>query len=425
MKVKVYPRNEHCVSRKKIDSDALKIIHRLVRHGYKAYLVGGGVRDLLLNKCPKDFDIATDATPRKIKALFRNCRIIGRRFKLAHIFFHNNKIIEVSTFRDITLPVNDSKALGQPERLVIRDNTFGTEATDALRRDITINALFYDPISFSIIDYVGGMKDLRAGIIRIIGDPDERFREDPVRMLRAVRHAARSDFSIDKKCLDAIARNRELLLQVAPMRIFDELKKDLSSGSATKILMLLAKTDLLQLFLPELVDTERELLKPEGDFIKTLAFADTQIASGKEITTTDVLTLIAIYASKPSVKKNELATIFADQSGIINFMQSCFAKLAVPRKERENIAATLLCWFKAINTPLRNLKPQQFAKNPNYQHFLTLLRLTKSNPALLRRLEGASSTQKGLGATGGTTRSGKSSPRFRNSTRRKSVGLLL
>lgn len=421
MKVKVYPRSEHCVSRKKIDSDALKIIHRLVRHGYKAYLVGGGVRDLLLNKRPKDFDIATDATPRKIKTLFRNCRIIGRRFKLAHIFFHNNKIIEVSTFRDISLPVDNSKALGQPERLVIRDNTFGNETTDALRRDVTINALFYDPVSFSIIDYVGGMKDLRDGIIRIIGDPDERFREDPVRMLRAVRHAARSDFSIEKKCLDAIAKNRELLLQVAPMRIFDELKKDLCSGSATKILMLLAKTDLLQLFLPELVDAERELLKPDGDFIKTLTFTDTQIASGKEITSTDVLTLIALYASKPSARKNELVSIFADQSGIINFMQSCFAKLAVPRKERENITATLLCWFKAINTPLRNLKPQQLAKNPNFNHFLTLLRLTRSNTSLLRRLEGSSSNQR----ESNPRRSSKNKPKFKNSSKRAPIGLLL
>jgi tRNA nucleotidyltransferase/poly(A) polymerase len=240
-------------------------------------------------------------------------------------------------------------------------------------------------------------------------------------MLRAVRHAARSDFSIEKKCLDAIAKNRELLLQVAPMRIFDELKKDLCSGSAAKVLMLLAQTDLLQLFLPELMDAERELLKPDGDFIKTLTFADTQIASGKEITTTDVLTLIALYASKPSAKKNELASIFADQSGIINFMQSCFAKLAVPRKERENITATLLCWFKAINTPSRNLKPQQLTKNPNYNHFLTLLRLTKSSPSLLRRLEGPPLNQRELDPK----RSNKNKPKFKNNTKRTTIGLLL
>lgn len=387
MKSKVYSRNQHCISRRNIDPDALKIIHRLVRHGFKAYLVGGSVRDLLLNKRPKDFDIATDATPRKVKTLFRNCRIIGRRFKLAHIFFHNNKIIEVSTFRDISVPINNGKTLGQPERLIIRDNTFGTEATDALRRDITINALYYDPVTFSIIDYVGGIKDLQEGIIRIIGDPDERFQEDPVRMLRAVRHAARNDFTLDRKCREALARNRELLLQVAPMRIFDELKKDLCSGSAAKILALLGKTDLLQLFLPELIDVEGELLRPESDFLRTLAFADTQVAAGKQIASTDLLTLIALYASKPSVKKSELGGIFADQSGIINFMHSCFAKLAVPRRERESITATLLCWFKVVNTAPADLQPGKLSRNPYFGHLLTLLRLTGSSPALLRKLE--------------------------------------
>ncbi|MCB0309961.1 MAG: polynucleotide adenylyltransferase PcnB, partial [Bdellovibrionales bacterium] len=190
----IYSRSQHNISRSAIDKDALKIMYRLLRHNYEAFLVGGGVRDLLLEKEPKDFDISTDATPNQIRSLFRNCRIIGRRFKLAHIYFRGGKIIEVSTFRDESAPIDvqDDEELRRYGRDVKRDNRYGTAETDAFRRDITINGLFYDLSNFSVIDYVGGMSDLRAKIIRVIGNPDERFQEDPVRMLRVIRHAARA-----------------------------------------------------------------------------------------------------------------------------------------------------------------------------------------------------------------------------------------
>jgi len=210
-------RAAHSLSRKQIDPDALKVLYRLHQNNYVAYLVGGSVRDLLLGRRPKDFDIGTSAHPYQVKRLFKNCWIIGRRFRLAHVRF-GTKTIEVATFRRLVTAEELAAAEeqqgespgappqgGPTDRLVHRDNTFGTPEEDAFRRDFTINALFYDIANFSIIDYVGGLQDLDARLIRCIGDPDDRFLEDPVRMLRAVVLAARLQFSIDEPVLDAIS----------------------------------------------------------------------------------------------------------------------------------------------------------------------------------------------------------------------------
>src|SRR4029450_9414218 len=207
----IVPRSAHPISRRQIDPDALKVLYRLHEHNYVAYLVGGSVRDLLLDRRPKDFDIGTSAHPHQVKKLFRNCWIIGRRFRLAHIRF-GTKTIEVATFRrqvsaeelgalDAQPPAHgipgDEPQPGHPDRLLHRDNTFGTPEEDAFRRDFTVNALFYDIGSFSIIDYTGGLDDLHGRLRGCIGAPVERFQEDPVRMLRAVAMAARLDFAID------------------------------------------------------------------------------------------------------------------------------------------------------------------------------------------------------------------------------------
>src|SRR5437899_1372426 len=197
---RILSRAEHAVSRKNIDPDALKVLYRLKNHGYVAYLVGGGVRDLLLGRRPKDFDIGTSAHPQQVKRLFRNCFIIGRRFRLCHVRF-GRKVVEVSTFR------RQAEA-DEGDTLIRRDNTFGTPEEDAFRRDFTVNALFYDIATFSVIDYVGGLEDLERRTIRTIGDPGIRLREDPVRMLRAVALAARLDFSIDPDTVEAIRFRR-------------------------------------------------------------------------------------------------------------------------------------------------------------------------------------------------------------------------
>lgn len=252
----VLSRDEHSLSRKEIDSDALKVLYRLHRSGYKAYLVGGGVRDLLLGKQPKDFDIGTDASPETVRRLFRNSRIIGRRFKINHVYFKGNKIVEVTTFRAEV----DSDEDTEDVEPVMRDNQYGDDESDALRRDLTINGLFYDISDYSIIDYVGGIKDLRDGIIRIIGEPERRIREDPVRMIRAVRHAARTGFEIEPATLSAIFELAQQIELSSPARVHEEVIRDLTGGHAREAFRLFDKTGLLPYLTPivsEAIDRDR------------------------------------------------------------------------------------------------------------------------------------------------------------------------
>lgn len=244
----ILKRPEHNVSRKNISSAALKVLYRLKDEGHTAYIAGGGVRDLLLDRHPKDFDIATDATPEQIRKIFRNCRLVGRRFRLAHIIYRG-EIIETSTFRapvpeDETLYCDNTFRTGN-EGMVMRDNVFGTPEEDALRRDFTINALFYDIADFSIIDYAGGLEDLKRKIIRVIGDPDKRFTEDPVRMIRAARFAGTLGFEIEQTAYDSICRNKDKLASAASSRMYEEVQKLFFCGHATAVFQWLEKTDLL------------------------------------------------------------------------------------------------------------------------------------------------------------------------------------
>jgi len=238
----IVPRDAHTLSRRDVDPEALKVLYRLKDAGFKAYIVGGGVRDLLLGRRPKDFDIGTDAHPYQIKKLFRNCFIIGRRFRLAHIRF-GTKVIEVATFRR---QVTEDELAEAHDPLIHHDNTFGTAEEDAFRRDFTLNALFYDIATFSIIDYVGGLEDLRSRIIRCIGDPVLRFREDPVRMQRAVSFAARLGFTIDPPILEAIATERQRIALAAPARLAEEYYKILRSGGAERTFRELHRLGLLE-----------------------------------------------------------------------------------------------------------------------------------------------------------------------------------
>ncbi|MGH9383648.1 MAG: polynucleotide adenylyltransferase PcnB [Vicinamibacterales bacterium] len=256
----IVPRAGHSISRREIDPDALKVLDRLQEAGHAAYLVGGGVRDLLLARRPKDFDIGTSAHPYQIKKLFRNCWIIGRRFRLAHVRF-GTKTIEVATFRR-HLPAESENKPAEPASAhrepahndphLKHDNTFGTPEEDAFRRDFTINALFYDIATFSVIDYVGGLRDLRDGVVRSIGDPSERFQEDPVRMMRAIVMASRLGFRLDALVVDGIARYRSLMTMAAPARLIEEYYKVLRSGAAEPTFDALAEHRLLEPITPEL-----------------------------------------------------------------------------------------------------------------------------------------------------------------------------
>ena len=251
---RIIPREAHSISRRDIDPDALKVLYRLRQYQYTAYLVGGSVRDLLLGRRPKDFDIGTSAHPGQIKKVFRNCWIIGRRFRLAHVRF-GPKVVEVATFRRQVEPGEEIVQDGVPapdpstpegEHLIHRDNTFGTPEEDAFRRDFTINALFYDIADFSVIDYVGGLDDLRAGVVRSIGDPHVRLREDPVRMIRAIALAARLDFTIEPALLDAIRTNRHEISKSSPPRLLEEYYKILRAGASEKAFRGLAEVGLLE-----------------------------------------------------------------------------------------------------------------------------------------------------------------------------------
>ncbi|HVV84696.1 MAG TPA: polynucleotide adenylyltransferase PcnB, partial [Kofleriaceae bacterium] len=230
-----------------IDPDADRVVRRLARGGFKAYLVGGCVRDLLVGRTPKDFDVATSATPNEVRALFRNCRIIGRRFRLAHVFF-GPKIIETSTFR--ANPREDEDA--DEDLLIRRDNVFGTETEDARRRDFTINGLFYDVEEERVIDHVSGLDDLAARMVRTIGDPDIRFREDPVRILRAIKFAARLDFQIEPATYAALLRQRGEISKCAAPRVVEEIYRLLRGGAARRSIELLVETGVLDVLSPQL-----------------------------------------------------------------------------------------------------------------------------------------------------------------------------
>jgi len=241
--MRIIPREQHSISRKNISKAALRVLYRLHDAGFAAYLVGGAVRDLLLGGHPKDFDVATDATPDEVKGLFRNCRLIGRRFRLAHVVF-GPEIIEVATFR------GTGEEGGEGDRhivdgRIVRDNIWGTIEEDAVRRDFRVNALYYDISDFSVRDYVGGMRDLEDRSMRLIGDPEQRYREDPVRMLRAARLAAKLGFTIDPATAAPFSTLGHLLGEAAPARLFDESLKLFLGGHGLKSFKMLEACGLL------------------------------------------------------------------------------------------------------------------------------------------------------------------------------------
>ncbi|MFT5815278.1 MAG: poly(A) polymerase [Psychroserpens sp.] len=249
----ILSRDQHPVSRKHMSHNALKVLYRLNKGGYEAYLVGGGVRDIILGLAPKDFDIATNATPEQIKTLFRNCRLIGRRFRLAHIVF-GREIIEVATFRghhDSDEEKNCQKTSKQSEYgMLLRDNIYGSIEEDAERRDFTINALYYSAKDFKVYDFANGVADVYAKQIRLIGDPETRYREDPVRMLRAIRFATKLDMQIHANTKAPIKSLAPLMANIPPARLFEEFLKLFMSGKAVENFQLLRDYSLFQYFFP-------------------------------------------------------------------------------------------------------------------------------------------------------------------------------
>jgi len=298
----IVPRPAHNVSRDEISRSALKVLYRLHKSGFQAFLVGGGVRDALLGLHPKDFDIATDAHPEEIRALFSNCRLIGRRFRLAHIRF-GREIIEVATFRAATDGTESHADVEHDqEGRILRDNVYGTVDEDVWRRDFTCNALYYNIADFSIWDYTGGVRDIESRRLVLIGDPDRRMREDPVRMLRAIRFAAKLDFNIDPSVQDAIRKHRDLLANVPPARLFDEFLKMFQAGHAAKTFELLRQYELFELLFPE---TDAELDRDDA-FLRftraALENTDKRVASGESVTP---MFLLGVFLWAPARRRAE------------------------------------------------------------------------------------------------------------------------
>jgi poly(A) polymerase len=287
----VIDRSGHRISRRSIPENVLKVLYRLHRSGYRAYLCGGSVRDLLMGRTPKDFDVVTDAHPSDVRRLFRNSRIIGRRFRLVHIIFQD-QVVEVATFRrePERVAVVDDEA---PEDFLITDdNTFGSPIQDARRRDFTINALFYNIADFSVIDYVGGIDDLSEGRVRIIGKPDLRFREDPVRMMRAIEFASRLGFEIEKETYDGILVHRGEILKASPPRVSEEILELLRRGWSRGAIRLMVDTGLLDPLLPEIYNAIRGEQAPY--FWKMLEVLDRTVQSGRKISDAVLLSVLML-----------------------------------------------------------------------------------------------------------------------------------
>src|SRR5512136_1289308 len=283
----------------RLDQDALRVVYRLRHMGHKAYFTGGCVRDLLVGVKPKDFDLATDAHPGEVRAIFRNCRLIGRRFRLAHVYFRDGKVIEVATFRKNPTDLADD--VGETSDLLItRDNVFGTAEEDAVRRDFTVNGLFYDPATGEVIDYVGGREDLEAHRIATIGDPEIRMREDPVRALRAVRFAARLGFTIAPDTFEAMRRHSGELARCAPARVLEEIFKILRCGGSGRAFELLRSCGALPVVLPSLgAALEAWDDARRRSFFAHLAALDRLVRSGEVVSEAVLLGALLMHLAPP------------------------------------------------------------------------------------------------------------------------------
>jgi poly(A) polymerase len=367
-------RTPHPLPHDYFDADALKVVRRLLSSGYAAYLVGGGVRDLLLARRPKDFDVATNARPEEVRALFRNCRLVGRRFRLAHIHFPNNKVIEVSTFRRTPQDV-------EGDDLMIRDdNSFGNEAEDSLRRDFTINALFYDVESQTVIDYVGGVSDLRAKVIRTIGDPVTRFREDPVRILRGLKFAARLGLSIESECGEAASQVGPDLLRCAKPRILEELLRMLRGGHAERSFVMMLEYGVLEVILPDLHRVLVEETAPDeagqtdADRLWSALRAVDEENAARAEPLSDAVLWAALYAA-PIEKAAARAGRKIDPHVLA-------AQVAGPTLERLNVSRRLRDRFLRIivaqtrlRSPKRGPRPAAFARRDFFSEAVALFSL--------------------------------------------------
>lgn len=385
----IVPRAEHNVSRSLISPNAVKVLYKLKEQGFTAYLVGGGVRDLLLGREPKDFDIVTDATPSQLKKTFRNCRLIGRRFRLAHLHFHD-EIIEVATFRttvdagaeqappeEVPEPTEAElleqeregrrgrrgdfgpKMLKSEDGMVLRDNVFGTPEEDAVRRDFTVNALFYNIADFSIIDHVGGMADLKDGLIRTIGDPLVRFTEDPVRMIRAIRFASMLGFNIEARTEAAIEDLCGTINKATPPRLYEEVQKLLLLGAGERTYQMMRHSGLFEPLFPHFhawLSRETECF-PHARVSKALEWVDEQIGQGIAVSAPLLLALMFgeyLEEKVADYRDSGLSPQLATDAAVAGFAGELAATVAVPNRVLVAVRDILNLQQRFNKTPGRN-----------------------------------------------------------------------
>ncbi|WP_217542549.1 polynucleotide adenylyltransferase PcnB [Vibrio metschnikovii] len=354
----VITRQEHNISRQLISENALKVLYRLHGAGFDAYLVGGGVRDLLLNHTPKDFDIATNATPEQIRQLFRNCRLIGRRFRLAHIMFGRD-VIEVATFRGHHQEINQHIAAQSEAGMLLRDNVYGTIDEDAERRDFTVNAMYYNIADYSIHDYAGGIEDLDDKLIRLIGDPQTRYREDPVRMLRAIRFAVKLDFDIEEDTAAPIETLAPLLKEIPSARLYEESLKMLQSGHGLETYHLMREYNLFQQLFPQVAEyfTEDYSSQTEQMLDLVLDSTDLRIEEGKRINPAFMFAAFLWYPmvtiAEQFMASKALNFYDAVMEASNDILDQVVKSIAIPRRHTTTIREI---WQMQLRLPRRNGK---------------------------------------------------------------------
>ena len=370
----VVDRSSHPISRRQIPENVLKVLYRLHRSGYRAYLCGGSVRDLLMNREPKDFDIATDAHPAEIRRLFRNSRIIGRRFRLVHVIFQD-MIVEVATFRR------------EPERgsneetddiLVTDDNTFGSPLQDARRRDFTINGLFYNIADFSVIDYVGGLEDIDGARVRVIGEPDVRFREDPVRMMRAIEFASRLEFDIEPATYEALIRHRAEILKASPPRVSEEILEVLRRGWSRGAFQMMVETRLLEPLLPEVYNAIANEKAPY--FWKMLEVLDRTVQSGRKISDPVLLSVLLLpWIMEQLERENDEREARMRIGEVLTFIreliQPVCARMSLAAGTRHQIEQALETLWRLLEPPSDRRSVMRFVFREPFSDALALLEL--------------------------------------------------
>ncbi len=373
MQPRILTAHEHCIEHDQIDPDALYVIAKLRQEGHTAYLVGGSVRDLLLHRMPKDFDVSTSAKPEEIKPLFRRSLLIGRRFRLVHVRFGSNKVIEVSTFRAGPSDEGD---------LIVSDNVWGSPEEDVLRRDFTINGLFFDPTERIVIDYVDGCQDLRSELLRTIGDPDVRFKQDPVRMLRLLKFQARFSFGIEHETEQALLRCHREITKSSPARLLEEILRMLESGAAAPFFHLMTRYGMMHLLFPQITQFLEGL---SGPIVYSYLEAADMLLRTRPHYLIDRAALVSclLYPMlEEDIKHHYLDNAVIPHLGEIEAMIFSLLERAVvgafsyfPRKIRGDVAFILQCQYRMTPLGSRRPNPGRAVRHPLFQQALRLLKI--------------------------------------------------